>query len=333
MFGLFANNWIEEEDIVVPAPQEEAAEQESEPFDKYPLDYTLKNANGIIEDLSNDVFVTTQKMRYANEQFTSLQQDIVELQGEMDVLEHGFSSITEAADKFDGVEEEIDRSVAGAQNQIKILKEDSNSVQESFKNMASTFDVLKEALDRIKSCTVGISEVADQTDLLSLNASIEAARAGEQGKGFAVVANQIQKLAEQSNESAQKVSEIIANLLKDSEKTVAVMDEVQVIVDEQQEKLNQTKREFSNVQSGINSSREETSSIKDDTNVCDDARVKVVDVISNLSAISEENAAATQQTTASMQELNATINLLAESANKFTELSDELENEIKFFRM
>lgn len=206
MFGLFANNWIEEEDIVVPAPQEEAAEQESEPFDKYPLDYTLKNANGIIEDLSNDVFVTTQKMRYANEQFTSLQQDIVELQGEMDVLEHGFSSITEAADKFDGVEEEIDRSVAGAQNQIKILKEDSNSVQESFKNMASTFDVLKEALDRIKSCTVGISEVADQTDLLSLNASIEAARAGEQGKGFAVVAEEVSKLAKTSKDLVDSIN-------------------------------------------------------------------------------------------------------------------------------
>ncbi len=67
--------------------------------------------------------------------------------------------------------------------------------------------------------------------------------------------------------------------------------------------------------------------------MCDDARVKVVDVISNLSAISEENAAATEQTTASMQELNATINLLAESAGNLTGLSDALEEEIKFFKL
>jgi len=216
---------------------------------------------------------------------------------------------------------------------INKLSQSNDRTMDAIRRIGEQVNATNESANMISEAIQLITSIAEETNLLSLNASIEAARAGEQGKGFAVVANQIQKLAEQSNESAQKVGEIIANLLKDSEKTVEVMDEVRVIVNEQQEKLNQTRSEFSNVQNGIYSSREETSSIKDQTNVCDDARVKVVDVISNLSAISEENAAATQQTTASMQELNATINLLAESAGNLTDLSDALENEIKFFKL
>lgn len=212
MFGLFENNWIEDEDIVVPAPEEEMVEQPGISFDKYPVGYALERANEVFGELSGDVFLTTQKMRYANEQLTSLKEDITGLQDELEALNDGFKSITTAAEKFDDVETEIGRSVVGAQEQIEVLKKDSNSVQQSFKNMASTFDMLQKALDSIKNCTVGISEVADQTDLLSLNASIEAARAGEQGKGFAVVAEEVSKLAKTSKDLVDSINASIQDV-------------------------------------------------------------------------------------------------------------------------
>ncbi len=243
------------------------------------------------------------------------------------------SRIVDRVATLDNTSDRMKNAGDSSSDIINELSQSNDRTMDAIRRIGEQVNATNESANMISEAIQLITSIAEETNLLSLNASIEAARAGEQGKGFAVVANQIQKLAEQSNESAQKVSEIIANLLKDSEKTVEVMDEVQVIVNEQQEKLNQTKSEFNNVQNGIYSSREETSSIKDQTNVCDDARVKVVDVISNLSAISEENAAATEQTTASMQELNATINLLAESAGNLTELSDALENEIKFFKL
>lgn len=188
-----------------------------------------------------------------------------------------------------------------------------------------------ESANKISEAIEIITNIAEETNLLSLNASIEAARAGEQGRGFAVVANQIQKLAEQSNESAQKIADIIKELLQDSENTVTVMNEVQEIVDEQQEKLRETQKQFNDVSRGIDSSSNETSGIKNQTTSCDSARSMVVDVITNLSAISQQNAASTQETTASMQELNATINLLAESANNLTKMSEDLEERISFF--
>ena len=73
--------------------------------------------------------------------------------------------------------------------------------------------------------------------------------------------------------------------------------------------------------------------IKEQTEICDDGRKKVVDVISNLSAISEENAASTQETTASMQELNATINLWAESSSNLLDLSEDLKKHVNFFHV
>lgn len=243
------------------------------------------------------------------------------------------AKIVESVASLDGTSDLMKRAGDSSNAIIHDLSISNDKTMEAIERIGEQVHATNESANHISEAIQLITSIAEETNLLSLNASIEAARAGEQGKGFAVVANQIQKLAEQSNESAKKVGEIIDNLLKDSEKTVSVMDDVRKIVDEQHEKLTQTKREFTNVSNGIDASREETSEIKEQTNDCDSARVRVEDVIQNLSAISQENAAATQQTTASMQELNVTINLLAESAGDLTDLSDTLEKEIAFFKL
>ena len=140
-------------------------------------------------------------------------------------------------------------------------------------------------------------------------------------------------MAEQSNDSSQKISETIAQLIQDSNKTVDVMQDVEQIINEESTKLLQTRTEFENVSRGIERSRSETEGIKGRTARCDNSRQSVVDTVTNLSAISEENAASTQQTTASMQELNATINMLAEEAGSLTQLSEALDQEVKYFRI
>lgn len=189
------------------------------------------------------------------------------------------------------------------------------------------------AVEKINELTGTIMEISSQTGLLALNASIEAARAGEAGKGFAVVASEIQKLSSQSDSTASKIQEIITDLQNDSKETLEVMRSTEVLVREQYEKLAATKERFKEVGNGINVSKHGTDVIKGNAEVCDSSRVTVVDVISNLSAISEENAASTQQTTSSMQELNATINILAETAAKVKEVSDQLNEDMKYFKM
>ncbi len=174
-------------------------------FDRHPLDYALTSASQVVEDLAGDVFQTTQKMRYANEQLAGLQNDIISLRDDINGMDDGFQEITAAADRFNDVEMEIDQSVADAQRQMERLRQDASSVKENFRNMSATFGQLQVALDKIRNSLSGISEVADQTDLLSLNASIEAARAREQGKGFAVVAEEVGKLAKMSQDMVEGI--------------------------------------------------------------------------------------------------------------------------------
>ncbi len=242
------------------------------------------------------------------------------------------SRIVDSVGTLDETSEDMKSAGDYSTSIINDLSQSNDKTMDAIARIGRQVNATNESANKISEAIEIITNIAEETNLLSLNASIEAARAGEQGKGFAVVANQIQKLAEQSNESAQKIAEIIKELLDDSKHTVTVMDEVQEIVNEQQAKLQQTKNQFTDVSRGIDLSRDETNGIKGQTTLCDSARSKVVDIITNLSAISEQNAASTQETTASMQELNATINLLAASANNLTKLSEDLEEEIQFFR-
>ena len=200
------------------------------------------------------------------------------------------------------------------------------------KDVAEAVEASK-SVNEIEKLTENILNIATQTNLLALNASIEAARAGEAGKGFAVVADEIGKLADQSNTSAEQIRQTIDNLLEESEKSVEVMESVNVLVAEQQEKLNQTREKFVRVSKGITTSKDDMGVIKSHTDSYFVARKKVADIIQNLSAISEEYAASTQQTTASMEELNATMNLLAEASKNLTDLSRQLEEEIAFFQI
>ena len=280
---------------------------------------TADEISHAVEDISKGAVSQAEEIELASS-------DITQMGGVIELIVNSVANL-------DGTSGEMKQAGDSSTAIIKDLSISNDKTMEAIQRIGEQVHATNESANKISEAIQLITSIAEETNLLSLNASIEAARAGEQGRGFAVVANQIQKLAEQSNESAQKVSEIIENLLKDSEKTVAVMEDVRKIVDEQQEKLDMTRKEFANVQNGIDESREETSEIKEQTDDCDSARVRVVDVISNLSAISQENAAATEQTTASMQELNATINLLAESAGNLTELSDTLEEQIAFFKI
>ena len=280
---------------------------------------TADEISRAVEDISKGAVAQAEEIENASAK--------IEMMGQMiEQIVSGVSTLDDASEIM---------QAAGDESSIIIqnLRESSDKTLEAIEHIGEQVSATNDSANKISAAIELIASIADETNLLSLNASIEAARAGEQGRGFAVVANQIQKLAEQSNETALRIAEIIKELLEDSQNSVTVMEQVRKIVDEQQKKLEETGRQFEEVQKGISRSREETKDIKKLTTVCDEARVGVVDVISNLSAISEENAASTQETTASMEELNATINLLADSAGNLEELATSLQNHINFFRI
>lgn len=226
-------------------------------------------------------------------------------------------------------------SAAGDASTVTIqqLSDSNDRTTAAITRIGEQIRMTNASIEKIGAAASLITSIADQTSLLSLNASIESARAGEAGKGFAVVAGEIQQLAVQSDTAAAEIQKIIDTLLAESEKTMLVMKETEGLIAEQSEKLDDTKARFGEVSDGISVSREGTDVIRDNASSCDSARAQVVDVISNLSAISEQNAASAQETTASMEELNATINMLAEAAGSLKKLSVELNEDMNFFKM
>ncbi len=150
--------------------------------------------------------------------------------------------------------------------------------------IAKQTEVTNESALKIGEATKLITDIANETNLLSLNASIEAARAGEQGRGFAVVASEIQKLAEQSTESAGRIEEIINMLLIDSEKAVRTMGQVKEIIGQQTEHIVRTDKAFVEIQEGVSASINGMQVISDKTQELDKARINVVDVVNNLTA-------------------------------------------------
>lgn len=272
-----------------------------------------------VEDISQGAVSQAEEIENASGKIVDMGSMIEHIVGGVDKLNSTSVTMKKAGDDSAEIMQELVNS--------------TNKTTEAIHKIGEQIYATNESAQKIREAVDLISSIASQTSLLSLNASIEAARAGEFGKGFAVVASEIQKLADESSRSAQTITDIINSLVAESDMTVEIMKEVGQIVVEQRKKIEDTQSHFTDVTEGINSSREDTTMIEERTRVCDESRKTVVDVIANLSAISQENAASAQETTASMEELSATISLLAEAANSLKGLSDQVNDDIKFFKL
>ena len=171
---------------------------------------------------------------------------------------------------------------------------------------AQTISTNKSAM-QIKDAAQLITSIAEETNMLSLNASIEAARAGEQGKGFAVVASQIQKLAEQSNDSARQIDSIIVSLIEESNNAVETMHKMKEIMLEQSRLLSYTEDQFAEIYENIEVTKRGVTTIYDTVRSMDEERLSVVNVVKKLSEIASDNASGTKEILSSTEMLNNMI--------------------------
>ena len=280
---------------------------------------SVEQVEKAISEIAQGATSQAQETQTATENVIVMGNMIEEAGKEVESLRENAGAMRDAGNRAMEILEELGKINQNTKEAIGIIYEQTNTTNTS---------VLK-----IKEATDMITDIAEETNLLSLNASIEATRAGEQGRGFAVVAGQIQKLAEQSNESARQIENIIDSLISDSQKAVETMGEVKTIMESQSENVEKTDAIFTEVKSGITSSIEGVNKIADKTKRLDEARVNVVDVVQNLTAIAEENAASTEETSASVTEVSNIVYNISENASQLKDVADGLEQNMNIFKM
>ena len=190
-----------------------------------------------------------------------------------------------------------------------------------------------DSAQEIREATELITDIANQTNLLSLNASIEAARAGENGRGFAVVADEIRNLSEQSRESAEHIVEIVNTLIANSNTSVSTMNEVAENIRTQNAKIEETGEMFRSLNAEIAEVSEAIEKIRKQTEALDVQKTEVLDIVDGLAAIAEQNAAGTQETSASMAEFHEIIDSCHEATEELTKLAQNLADHTEQFTL
>ena len=238
--------------------------------------------------------------------------------------------------------------------EVDTLNQNAASMQKSSKKTADTLAQLchineeveriigevKEQTDRtnasiqkINAAMEFITSIAEETNLLSLNASIEAARAGESGRGFAVVADQIKKLAEQSNQSGHEIEETTKALMEDSAREMEIMQRMQEIITEQSGSMQETRANVSEVLKEIEDSMQSILQIRESTGRLAESRGEVMEAVEQLSQIAHDNVDSTQQTYTETQEVLDTFRQVYDSAEQLKKIADELAESMQYFKM
>lgn len=270
-----------------------------------------ENANGVEEQLN--------KINHVSESMTHLVDEV--------------NSINENSINMESSTKKSTKHVTEGIVSIENVVERIHDIQTSFKTVSATINLLESKSTEIGSVTKLITDLSDQTNLLALNAAIEAARAGEHGKGFAVVADEVRKLAEESKNSAGKITVMIADIQSETQNAVVSISEGNAKVEEGISSTTEAKLAFGKIEesmSGVSSKvRDVVTSIEDIKLI----GLNISEALENVKAIADNSVTSSQESSASTQEQLATMEEISSSAQALSILAEELQQSISKFQV
>lgn len=272
-----------------------------------------------MSEISDGAYTVAESVQDINSKVIDMDGIISDISQNVDELNAGAKSMSKANDDAVSYIREMD--VSGRQT------------TEAVENISRSIAQTHEAVEKITNAVNLITDISSQTNLLALNASIESARAGEAGKGFAVVADEIKKLAEQSNESALEIADIVNDIKQQSDNCVDMSQNVQDAIAKEQELLKDTMTRFSVLEAEIGKAVSGIESIDAKTKNLIDIKDVITENVSNLSAVSEENSASNEEITASLGEVTEHVNTISEDNSSMNELAKGLAQMVEYFKV
>lgn len=284
------------------------------------------NTNGTMNDVRTAVsqVVDNSQLQAENSQSTSEQ---------MKIMGDNITETSNEAELLSGNAASMQSSSEKASKTLLSLRQINEDVKKIIGEVQEQTNRTNESVKKIQAATTFINSIAEDTGLLSLNASIEAARAGDSGRGFAVVAEQIKNLSEQSNESSKEIEATAEVLRADSEKAVQAMQQMQEIIASQSESMQETQQVVAEVIEEIASSMKSIAQIKESSGRLEGARNEVLQAVEHLSEISAENLDSTKSTYEQTEIVADTFKQVYNSADELKTIADKLVKSIEYFKM
>lgn len=280
-----------------------------------------KGANQIrqaIDELSKTAVSLAENVQSVNTSMMEMGNNVTAIHSETVTL-------NENSDKMD----HANRNASESMNLVLTSSHTSSAIIEE---MIVQVKATNEAIASISKAVELISDITSQTNLLSLNASIEAARAGQAGRGFAVVATEIKQLADQSSQGAAAIKNIADDILEKSNKSVELTERMRVLAEKEQADIGSAKTGFDTLSQIIEANVATAGTIAEKTKNLEELKQTIINNITELSAISEENAASNEEVTANVSSIAESIDRISEDTGMIKKVSADLEEQMKYFK-
>lgn len=261
----------------------------------------------------------------------SMAESVQNINEKIITMGEAIDDITDNTDELTASSNKIKVANADAVTFIGRVAESSDENVVAVQNISQQIMETNEAIERIQNASDMITDIANQTNLLALNASIEAARAGEAGKGFAVVADEIKNLSAQSNDSAEEIKNIVREIVEKSDQSVRLSAEVSDLIAKEKSYISETQSKFEILNREIEVSLEEILKINSKVDTLNESKGIIISEITDLSAISEENAASNQQVSESVHEIEHAFEEIVSNASETKDDADQLKTTIDYF--
>ena len=283
------------------------------------INNSISNVNVAVDEIANGATSQADETQKVNSQINDMGDAITKTSQNVDSLTQSTEQMKEHNEQLDTTIQELMAISDRNKESLAAVYNQTNETNQSVMHIGNAVDM--------------ITDIAGQTNLLSLNASIEAARAGEYGKGFAVVADQIRQLADQSANTAKEIGEIVAELIENSNTSVETMGVVRQEMTGPYEKLNTTIDIFEHLNEEVNNVVTAIESISTEVESLDKLKGEVLGSAESLAAIAQENAASTEETSASMVELGEIVNDCNTKTQQLVDIADSMEENVHKFHV